>query len=349
MPVALAPTPLAPLRTRHLTALSDVAPDEFARLLTTAALIKGDPAPYRRELDGRSVILLFEKDSLRTRCSFEVGVNRLGGHAMYMDHSKSRIGERESIADYARNLDRFFAAIVARVYSHSTIVGLAKHSSVPVVNALCDQHHPCQALADFLTLRERFVVAGKRGARSGAHDGSPGASGDADLRRIKLAYIGDVNNVAHSLLHAAALAGATLTLVAPPGCGNSPSSVAILREAQQIASRTGATIRLTDDPGAVAGHHAVYTDTWFSMGYEPTAAESRAARLELFAPYQVNRALMAKAGPDAIFMHCLPAHRGEEVTDDVIDSPNSAVYDQAENRLHAQNALMVHLVPGSGR
>ena len=318
----------APLRTRHLTALSDVAPDEFARLLDTATELKHDPSPTRHALEGKSVILIFEKDSLRTRCSFEVGVHRLGGHAMYMDHSKQRIGERESIGDYARNLERFFAAVVVRVYAHSTVVGLAQASSVPIINALCDQHHPCQAIADFLTLRERF------------------APRDGDLRRIKLAYIGDGNNVAHSLLHAAALAGATLTLVAPPGCGNPPEHV---REAQQIAARTGATIRVSEDPAAVAGHHAVYTDTWFSMGYAAENAAAHAARLKLFRPYQVNRELMAKAGSNAIFMHCLPAHRGEEVTDDVIDSTNSVVFDQAENRLHGQNALMVHLVAGGGR
>lgn len=309
--------------TRHLLSLADLSPVEFARVLSSAAAIKRDARGVSSAMAGRSAILLFEKDSLRTRCSFEVGIHRLGGHAMYMDHSKQRIGLRESLADYARNLDRYFGLIVARVYDHQTVRGLASFSSVPVINALCDRHHPCQALADFQTIAERFD----------------------DLRRVKLAYVGEPNNVSNSLLHAAALSGATMTLVAPPGCGIDQE---IWQEAETIARGTGATLRASTDPASVAGHHVIYTDTWFSMGATPVSEEARRSRLALFAPYQVNAALMSRAAPNAIFMHCLPAGRGVEVTDEVMDSPSSVIYDQAENRMWAQMGVVVELV-GGGR
>lgn len=324
---------------RHFLSLADLTPSDFARLLSSAAAIKREPHGSRDAMCGRSGILLFEKDSLRTRCSFEVGIHRLGGHAMYMDHSKQRIGVRESLADYARNLDRYFALIVARVYEHATVAGLAEHSAVPVINALCDRHHPCQALADFLTIAERLHRFAPRPT-----PGTPPERIDAgslgDLRRVKLAYIGEPNNVSNSLLHAAALSGATMTLVAPPGCG---FDEVIWQEAASIAEGTGAALDRSDDPAAVRGHNVIYTDTWFSMGYSE-AEESREARLKRFAPYQVNADLMASAGPKAIFMHCLPASRGVEVTDEVMDSAQSVVFDQAENRLWAQMALMAELM-----
>lgn len=323
------------IASKDLCVLSDLSSDEFAGVLALAAELKSSPDPFRQMLAGRSVALLFEKDSLRTRCSFEVGIHRLGGQGVYMDHAKQRIGERESVADYAGTLERYFDAIVARVYDHTTVAGLAAAARVPVVNALCNLHHPCQALADFQTLVETLAPRFARGANS------RGISEADVLRRIKLAYVGEPNNVSNSLLHAAALCGATLTLVAPPGCGTSP---AILEGATRLAERTGATLRETNDPAAVRGHHAIYTDTWFSMGSTPKDDAERQARLRLFRPYQVNAELMSLAGPDALFMHCLPAGRGIEVTDEVMDSPNSVVFDQAENRLHAQNALLVGLL-----
>jgi len=321
------------LRGADMLSLATLSPADLAMILDVAVSMKSDPVGLGGlggagdALGGRSVVLLFEKDSLRTRCSFEVGVHRLGGHAMYFDHARQRIGQRESVADYARNLERYFTAIVARTYSHDTVAELAEHASIPVINALCDLHHPCQALADLLTLRERF----------------------GDLRGVRLAYVGEGNNVTHSLMHGVALAGGTLTVISPPGHGPSSST---LDEAIAIAADTGATIVVTDDPGAVAGHHAIYTDTWFSMGFgidsdDPKSA--RARRLSSFAPYRVDERMMANAGPDAIFLHCLPTTRGEEVTAGVIDGPRSAVFDQAENRLHAQMALMACLLADPGR
>jgi ornithine carbamoyltransferase len=310
----------------HLRSLADLAPADFSRLLSTAAEMKAARGAIAPALAGRSAILLFEKDSLRTRCSFEVGVHRLGGHAMYMDHSKSRIGARESVADYARNLDRYFGLIIARVYDHRTVQGLAEHASVPVINALCDRHHPCQALADFLTIGERL----------------------GDLRRVRLAYVGEPNNVSNSLLHAAALSGATMTLVAPPGCG---IDAQIRREAETIARTTAATLRFSEDPQALRDHDVVYTDTWFSMGFpsddSQATADLRASRLALFAPYRVTAAMMSRAGASSLFMHCLPAGRGVEVTDEVMDGPHSVIFDQAENRMWAQMALMAELIRGS--
>ncbi|HMN97608.1 MAG TPA: hypothetical protein PKC43_07355 [Phycisphaerales bacterium] len=335
------------IRSDHLLTLADLSPEEFRGLLRRAEHLKaihrqGRPGGSPRPLLGQSVVLLFEKDSLRTRCSFEVGVHRLGGHAMYMDHARQRIGVRESVADYARNLDRFFAIVVARVYRHETVAALAAASSVPVINALCDRHHPCQALADFLTLLERVPRVRAAGG---------------DLSVARLCYIGEANNVSNSLLHGAALAGATMTIVTPEEHG---TDEAIWREAAAIAERTGARLRASNDPAAVADHDAIYTDTWFSMGFSmglsmgsstgssmgsasgtaPDEAAARADRLRRFAPYKVDAAMMARAGAEAIFLHCLPAGRGVEVTDEVMDAPQSAIFDQAENRLWAQNALM---------
>ncbi|MCA9284370.1 MAG: ornithine carbamoyltransferase [Phycisphaerales bacterium] len=312
------------LHTKNLLAITDLAPDELTMLLDTAASIKRDPSSHADTLRGASVILLFEKPSLRTRISFEVGVTRLGGHAIYMDHSGQRLGERETVADYARNLERWVHAIVARVFTHGTVRELAQWSSVPVINGLCDLHHPCQALADMLTLRE--------------HKG--------DLRGLRLAYVGDGNNVCHSLMQAAAMCGTSATIVVPEGC---EPDATIVREAQTLAAESGSTIAVTNDPAAVAGHDAIYTDVWISMGADPADEAERKARLARFAPYQVNAELMSRAAPDAVFMHCLPAKRGLEVTDEVIESAASVVFDQAENRLHAQNAVLIQLVETRGR
>ena len=292
----------------HLTTDLDLEPQFLLRVLDLAAQMKRTPLRFSQALAGRYLSLLFEKPSLRTRLTFELAIKQLGGDAVNYD---GRIGQREPIKDVVRNLDRWTNAIVARVYSHSTIEELAEWSSVPVINALSDLYHPCQALADVQTLQERF---GK-------------------LEGLKLAFIGDGNNVAHSLMLTAGRLGVHVAVATPEDYRPNPSIAA-------EAARHG-RITLTYDPAeALAGAHAVYTDVWTSMGQE-SEAETRAAA---FGPYQVNEAMFAKARPDAIFMHCLPARRGEEVTGAVIESKRSVVFYQAENRLHVQKALLVALL-----
>jgi ornithine carbamoyltransferase len=307
-------TTFDPVAAKDLTRLGDLAQHEVADILETAAAFKRDPQLAAGALAGKSVCMLFEKASLRTRVSFEVGLFRMGGQAVYLDHRDTPLGARETLADYGRNLERWCHAIVARVNRHATVTGLAAHTRVPVVNALCDLHHPCQALADLMTLRERGF----------------------DLNHSRLAWVGDGNNVCHSLLEAASILGFGITVVTPKGF---EPDAAIVGQCVARSMRTGARIEITSDVHAIAGAFAVYTDTWISMG-QSDSAEKRTS----FEPYQVDRELMAIAGPKALFMHCLPAHRGEEVTDEVIDSPSSVVFDQAENRMHAQNALLCHLL-----
>ncbi len=309
----------APLTNRDLLTLTSFTRDQILSLFNTAAAIKSDIRPFKHALDGQSVILLFEKPSLRTRVTFEVGVQKLGGCVVYIDHSAQRLGERESIYDYGKNLERWVQCIVARVFSQNVVEELAAAAKVPVINALSDLHHPCQALADLFTLREHF----------------------ANFDSLRLAYIGDGNNVCNSLMQAAASLGVSTTVITPEGF---EPPVGIVAEAEALAKESGSTLRITNDPSAVAGHNAVYTDTWVSMGQGAGAADEAAKRRKAFQPYQVNPSLMSKAGPKAKFMHCLPAHRGQEVLDAVIDSPNSIVYDQAENRMHVQNAVLVHLL-----
>ncbi|GBD29477.1 Ornithine carbamoyltransferase [bacterium HR32] len=256
--------------------------------------------------------LLFEKPSLRTRVTFEVGVRELGGYAVYLAPQDVQLGVRETAADVARNLSRWVDGVVARVYRHGTLQEMADASPVPVVNALSDREHPCQALADLLTLEEK--LGGFQGRR--------------------VAWVGDGNNVCHSFLLAAAKVGLSVHVATPPGY--SPDA-AVIEAARQAAARSGAAVQVGTDPrAAVAGAHAVYTDVWTSMGQE-SEREQRASR---FRPYQVNAALLALADPAAVVLHCLPAHRGEEITDDVLDGPQSVVLDQAENRLHVQKALL---------
>jgi ornithine carbamoyltransferase len=307
-------TTFDPVAAKDLTRLGDLAQHEVADILETAAAFKRDPQLAAGALAGKSVCMLFEKASLRTRVSFEVGLFRMGGQAVYLDHRDTPLGARETLADYGRNLERWCHAIVARVNRHATVTGLAAHTRVPVVNALCDLHHPCQALADLMTLRERGF----------------------DLNHSRLAWVGDGNNVCHSLIEAASILGFGITVVTPKGF---EPDAAIVGQCVARSMRTGARIEITSDVHAIAGAFAVYTDTWISMG-QSDSAEKRTS----FEPYQVDRELMAIAGPKALFMHCLPAHRGEEVTDEVIDSPSSVVFDQAENRMHAQNALLCHLL-----
>ena len=293
---------------RHFRTDLDLTPQVLSRLLDLAAQMKRTPMRFAQSLAGRYLTLLFEKPSLRTRLTFELAIKQLGGDAVT---NAGKIGGREPVKDVARNLDRWTNGIVARVFSHSTIEELARWSSVPVINALSDLYHPCQVLADMQTVKERF----------GKFEG------------LKLAFIGDGNNVAQSLMLTAGRLGVHVAVATPERYQPKPE---IAAEAASLGC-----ITLTCDPAeALAGAHAVYTDVWASMGQESEAA----ARAEVFAPYQVNEELFSKARRDAIFMHCLPAHRGEEVTDAVIESERSVVFEQAENRLHAQKALLVTLL-----
>ena len=298
-----------------LLTLRDWSDDDIRRTVATASALRRGYAPYDRLLADRAMAMLFEKPSLRTRVSFEVGMQRLGGTVTYLDHLASRIGERESVRDMAQNLARWVDVIVLRTFSHQTIADMAHWSDVPVVNALSDRYHPCQALADLQALSERLgPLAGRR-----------------------VAYIGDGNNVCHSLLIGCAATGADVTVITPRGFEPDPDVVA---HASARAAANGAEVVLSSDPGAVRDHDAIYTDTWVSMGDE----DERSGRLLAFAGYQVNESLLNHAGDSAWFMHCLPAHRGEEVTDDVIDGPRSLVLDQAENRMHAQCAALLRLL-----
>jgi ornithine carbamoyltransferase len=285
-------------------------------LFGLAADVKAHPEQYRTALAGRFVGLILEKPSLRTRVSFEVGMGSMGGGAVFLDHTVSRLGERESIPDVARNLSRWMQGIVARVFEQRELDLLAEYASIPVINALSDRYHPCQGYADFFTLEERF---GK-------------------LPGLKLAYVGDGNNVCHSLLTIGARVGAEVRVATPAGY---EPQAEIVAEARRAARSTGGKIDLFTAPEeAVAGAQGVYTDVWASMGQE----NETAARAKIFAPYQVNAELMRHAAADAVFMHCLPAHRGSEVTDEVMDSPRSVAFDQAENRMHVQKAILLRLL-----
>jgi ornithine carbamoyltransferase len=302
----------------HFLSGADAAALGLERLLLRAEWLHRDRRLHRvaDPLIGRHVALLFEKPSLRTKMSFEVGVAALGGRVTYLGPTEVGIGTRESAADVGRNLSRWVDAVVVRTFAHAALVELAEASSVPVVNALTDREHPCQALADVLTLRQ--------------HLGS--------LRGRRLAFVGDGNNVLHSLLLIGALAGLEIRVATPPGY---EPDAAIVEQARAYGQRNGGSVAIGSDPGAaVAGVDAVYTDVWTSMGAEAEADERRAR----FGPYQVNAALLAHA-PGALVMHCLPAHRGEEITSDVLDGPHSVVLDQAENRLYVQQAVLLELLP----
>ncbi len=291
----------------------DLTIGEIRQLMDLTALMKRTPTRFANVLKGRYLTLLFEKPSLRTRMTFELAIKQLGGDAIV---DTGRIGAREPLKDVARNLERWTQGIVARTFSQTTIDDLAKWASVPVINALSDLYHPCQALADIFTMRERF----------------------GDLEGRKLAFVGDGNNVAHSLMLNAARLGMNFSLATPAGYEANERIVSLARE---FASVSGARLEFNSDAvAAVNGADAVYTDVWTSMGQE----EESAIRRQMFAPYQVNAKLFAHARPGAIFMHCLPAKRDEEVTDDVIELDRSAVFDQAENRLHVQKAMLLMLL-----
>jgi ornithine carbamoyltransferase len=308
-----------PAACRDLVSAQDFSPEETQALFELTNIIKHRPADFRGALAGKQLVLFFEKASLRTRLTFEAGMASLGGTSLFMDQTRSRLGEREPVGDIARNVERWVDAVVLRTYEHQTITDMAQNTRIPVINALSDVEHPCQAFADFFTLREKF----------------------GDLRPVHLAYVGDGNNVAHSLMLVAAALGTSISVATPQGY---EPDQGITAAAKQIGRTTGAIIEITNDPcAAVTGANAIYTDVWASMGQEAEAAE----RARIFAPYQVNQALFALAAPNAVFMHCLPAHRGEEVAADVIDSPRSVVFDQAENRMHVQKAILLMLL-GSG-
>ncbi len=299
-------------RTDYLCDL-DLTNDELYYLLDLATAVKQSPRDYGQVMAGKSIAMLFEKPSLRTKLTFDLAMSQMGGASVFME---GPIGVREPLKDVARNLDRWCNGIVARVFAQTTVEGLATWSSVPVINALSDAFHPCQALADVLTIRERFGT----------------------LKGLKLTFIGDGNNVAQSLMLTAVRLGMDFALGCPPGYTPDPD---IVSQAEGLAAVSGASILITHDPTeALAGAHAVYTDVWASMGQEQEAAKRKKA----FHAYQVNEERFAQARPEAVFMHCLPAKRGEEVTDGVVESPRSVVFDQAENRLHAQKALLLMML-----
>jgi ornithine carbamoyltransferase len=300
---------------RHLLSIHDLSLGEAEFLLALGLRVKAHPSDFREALKGRTLVTLFQKPSLRTRVTFEVGMSQLGGRAIHLAPEEVGLGKREAIKDVARNLSRWVDAVMARVNSHTDLGELAAHSRVPVINGLSDFEHPCQALGDLMTLVEhKGTLAGKT-----------------------LAWVGDGNNVLHSLIYASTRLGLRMRIATPPEY--LPNS-----DVMATALFEGGQIEMTNDPReAVEGADAVYTDVWASMGQEAEAEK----RKRVFRPYQVNRELMEAAGPQALFMHCLPAHRGDEVTDEVMDSPRSIVFDQAENRLHIQKAILLALLPES--
>jgi ornithine carbamoyltransferase len=304
---------------RDLTSIADLSAQELAAILELAHIAKAQPEDFRHALDAKQMVMFFEKPSLRTRLTFEAAMNTVGGNAMFYDQTGEPLGERESIPDVAHNLERWMHVIVLRTFAHDTVTEMAANAKIPVINALSDLEHPCQAIADFMTLEERF----------GSIDG------------LKLAYIGDGNNVCHSLLLAGALLGVHTTVATPKGY---EPKLDIIHKAIALAEQTGGSITLTHDPiKAATAADAIYTDAVYSMGQENEAAR----RAPIFKPFQVNEALMLKAQESAVFMHCLPAHRNAEVTDQVLDGPQSIVFDQAENRMHAQKAITLMLLGGA--
>ncbi len=302
----------------HFIDLNDISDKELAELLALAALLKTEKKAgiQHKQLAGKTLGMIFAKSSTRTRISFEVGMLQLGGQALYLSTQDIQLGRGESVADTAQVLSRFLDGIMIRTFAHQDVLDLASYGTIPVINGLTDLLHPCQALADLLTIKER----------------------KGRLKGLKLAYLGDGNNVANSLLKACAKTGLNISLATPAGYECDPASIAA---AQKAAERNHSFVELTDDPQKAAQDaDVIYTDTWISMGQEA----EKEKRTALFGPYQVNEQIMALAAPEAIFLHCLPAYRGLEVTAAVIDGPASAVFDQAENRLHSQKAVLLKLL-----
>ena len=304
------------LSVSDLISIHYLTPGDIALIFKTASAMKKNPGDYAHALDRKTLALIFEKPSLRTRVTFDVGITSMGGNAVFLDHSDAKLGERESIKDVAKNLERWVHGIVARTYKNKSVLELAEHASIPVINGLTDLLHPCQALADYFTILEKFE----------------------NVKSLKLAYVGDGNNTCHSLIDGAAKLGLELWIATPEGF---EPNHRIVSEGKKTAKETGARIEILNDPRtAVDQASIVYTDVWASMGQE-AETEDRAA---VFASYRVDSELMSYAQRDAVFMHCLPAHRGYEVAPGVIDSPQSLVYDQAENRLHVQKAILYLLM-----
>jgi ornithine carbamoyltransferase len=305
-----------------LISIHDLTAREVRQIFKTTAAIKARPQDYREALAGKSVALIFEKPSLRTRVTFDLGATQMGASCVYLDHQGVRIGERESVRDMALNLERWVDAIVARVFAHNTVIEFAEIARVPVINGLSDFSHPCQGLTDYFTLTEKV---------------------GEDLRGFRIAYIGDGNNTCHSLIYGAVRVGAHLTIGVPRGY---EPDAGVLKLARRDAAKTGAKISVVNDPyEAVNKAQAVYTDVWASMGFEAETEKRR----EIFSAFRVTKKLMSAAAKEAFFMHCLPAHRGDEVDASVIDKKGSIVYDQAENRLHTQKAIMYTLIEAQGQ
>jgi ornithine carbamoyltransferase len=304
------------MKKKDFISIGDWSAEELNGILDLALAIKANPKKYGRKLEGRALAMIFEKPSLRTRVSFDVGINQLGGFSIILTKAEINLGKREAVRDVAKNLERMVQGIMIRTFSHQTVEEMAEEASIPVINGLTDFSHPCQAIADYMTIRE---VKGT-------------------LRGIKVAYIGDGNNVAHSLIYGAIRFGAHISVATPEGYGPDQK---VIEWAQSNAAVTGSKLTVLQDPiEAAKGADVIYTDVWTSMGSESETA----IRQKAFSFYQVNDSLVSHANPDFVFMHCLPAHRGEEVSDSVIDSEHSIVFQQAENRLHGQKAILLTLM-----
>ena len=304
------------MNAKDFVSIRDFSPREMQDLLLLGRQIKAYPDVYSEALKGKTLAMIFEKPSLRTRVTFDVGIQQLGGFSLYLSPAEINLGQRESVYDVAKNLERMVQCIMIRTFAHAIVEQMAEYARIPVINGLTDFSHPCQAMGDFLTMWE---VKGR-------------------LEKLKVAFVGDGNNVAHSLLFTGAQFGAEVVVATPPGY---EPKADVIAWASERAKETGGSCRITNHAKeAVSAADVVYTDVWASMGQEADAAK----RLGVFRNYQVNSELFACAKRDAIFMHCLPAHRGEEVTNDVIDSPRSVVFQQAENRLHIQKAIMLELM-----
>ncbi len=303
---------------KDFVSIADWSSRELAKILQLSAKMKTRPDKYKDSLRGKSVALIFEKQSLRTHVTFDVGIFQLGGHSVYLTQSDINLGKRESIYDVSKNLERWMSAVIVRTYAHQSCVDMARYMKIPVINALTDFEHPCQAVGDFLTAIEHLGT----------------------LKKKKFAFIGDGNNVCNSLMLMAAKLGMNFLAATPP---NYEPAEDVIRLAKKAAKETHSSVDVVHDPkDALRGADVVYTDVWVSMGQEA----EKEARLKAFQGYQVNRELMKLANKSAIFMHCLPAHRGQEVTDDVIDSKQSVVWDESENRLHSQKAIIYTLLAG---
>nr|Q9K4Y9.1 RecName: Full=Ornithine carbamoyltransferase; Short=OTCase [Moritella abyssi]CAB95022.1 ornithine carbamoyltransferase [Moritella abyssi] len=298
----------------NLLSVKDLSKQQILDLLALAKAVKANPAEYSQALAGKSIVTIYEKPSLRTRVTFDIGIHKLGGHAVYLDAQNGAIGERETVKDFAANISRWADAIVARVVSHKTLEGLVEHGSVPVVNSLCDLYHPCQALADFLTISEHYE----------------------DVSKVKLAYVGEGNNVTHSLMLTGAILGAEVTAVCPRG--SSPDAQ-IVKQAMALAEISGGKINVTDNLDDIVDYDVIYGDTWVSMGDDTPLAQVK----EKYMPYQINKALLMRTGIKHV-LHCQPAHRELEITSEVMDGEHSLIFDQAENRMHAQNAVLLTLL-----